>query len=540
MPASQKPKVTLWEFFQSLGKTFMLPVALLSFCGIMLGIGSSLSSRDVISLLPFLGHPACQLLFTWMSKVGSFAFSFLPVMFAIAIPLGMARDNKGVAAFSGFVGFAVLNLATNFYLTASGVLPSSDPLVLKAHNIQNVLGIQSIDTGILGAVLVGIIVYLLHERFNTIRLPDALAFFGGTRFVPIITTLTLGVCGLVVPLIWPWFAAGINGLGWVINGAGAFGPMIFGSGERLLLPFGLHHILVALIRFTDAGGTLDVCGHSVSGALTIFQAQLSCPTTHGFAESTTRFLSQGKMPAFLGGLPGAALAMYHCAKPENRHKIKGLLISGVVACVVGGTTEPIEFLFLFVAPFLYLIHAILTGLGFTVMALLGVTIGNTDGNIIDFVVFGILHGTATKWYLVPLVAAIWFAAYYAIFRFAILRFNIKTPGRDSDNAGSAAHASSGTVGQSGYNVPAILSALGGAGNIVSLDNCITRLRLSVADISKVDDAALKENRAIGVVRLNAHGLQVVIGPQVQSVKDELDSLIAASRPAAELSGATHV
>ncbi|MHC5174613.1 maltose/glucose-specific PTS transporter subunit IIBC [Serratia rhizosphaerae] len=540
MPTSQKPKVTLWEFFQSLGKTFMLPVALLSFCGIMLGIGSSLSSRDVISLLPFLGHPACQLLFTWMSKVGSFAFSFLPVMFAIAIPLGMARDNKGVAAFSGFVGFAVLNLATNFYLTASGVLPSSDPLVLKAHNIQNVLGIQSIDTGILGAVLVGIIVYLLHERFNTIRLPDALAFFGGTRFVPIITTLTLGVCGLVVPLIWPWFAAGINGLGWVINGAGAFGPMIFGSGERLLLPFGLHHILVALIRFTDAGGTLDVCGHSVSGALTIFQAQLSCPTTHGFAESATRFLSQGKMPAFLGGLPGAALAMYHCAKPENRHKIKGLLISGVVACVVGGTTEPIEFLFLFVAPFLYLIHAILTGLGFTVMALLGVTIGNTDGNIIDFVVFGILHGTATKWYLVPLVAAIWFAAYYAIFRFAILRFNIKTPGRDSDNAGSAAHAPSGTVGQSGYNVPAILTALGGAGNIVSLDNCITRLRLSVADISKVDDAALKENRAIGVVRLNAHSLQVVIGPQVQSVKDELDSLIAASRPAAELSGATHV
>lgn len=540
MPASQKPKVTLWEFFQSLGKTFMLPVALLSFCGIMLGIGSSLSSRDVISLLPFLGHPACQLLFTWMSKVGSFAFSFLPVMFAIAIPLGMARDNKGVAAFSGFVGFAVLNLATNFYLTASGVLPSSDPLVLKAHNIQNVLGIQSIDTGILGAVLVGIIVYLLHERFNTIRLPDALAFFGGTRFVPIITTLTLGVCGLVVPLIWPWFAAGINGLGWVINGAGAFGPMIFGSGERLLLPFGLHHILVALIRFTDAGGTLDVCGHSVSGALTIFQAQLSCPTTHGFAESATRFLSQGKMPAFLGGLPGAALAMYHCAKPENRHKIKGLLISGVVACVVGGTTEPIEFLFLFVAPFLYLIHAILTGLGFTVMALLGVTIGNTDGNIIDFVVFGILHGTATKWYLVPLVAAIWFAAYYAIFRFAILRFNIKTPGRDSDNASSAAHAPSGTVGQSGYNVPAILTALGGAGNIVSLDNCITRLRLSVADISKVDDAALKENRAIGVVRLNAHSLQVVIGPQVQSVKDELDSLIAASRPAAELSGATHV
>ncbi|MDU6453461.1 MAG: glucose PTS transporter subunit EIIB, partial [Enterobacter hormaechei] len=220
-----------------------------------------------------------------------------------------------------------------------------------------------------------------------------------------------------------------------------------------------------------------------------------------------------------------ALAMYHCARPENRHKIKGLLISGVIACVVGGTTEPIEFLFLFVAPVLYLIHAVLTGLGFTVMAVLGVTIGNTDGNVIDFVVFGILHGLSTKWYLVPVVAAIWFAVYYGIFRFAITHFNLKTPGRDTDTATSVEQAVAGTVGKSGYNTPAILAALGGADNITSLDNCITRLRLSVADMSKVDTNALKANRAIGVVQLNQHNLQVVIGPQVQSVKDELATLM---------------
>lgn len=460
-----------------------------------------------------------------MGKVGSFAFSFLPIMFCIAIPLGLARENKGVAAFSGFVGYAVMNLAVNFWLTAKGILPTTDAAILKANNIQNILGIQSIDTGILGAVIVGVIVFLLHERFHNVRLPDALAFFGGTRFVPIITTLVMGIVGLVIPLIWPVFAAGINALGNMINSAGMFGPMIFGTGERLLLPFGLHHILVALIRFTDAGGTMDVCGHSVSGALTIFQAQLSCPTVHGFSESATRFLSQGKMPAFLGGLPGAALAMYHCARPENRHKIKGLLISGVIACVVGGTTEPLEFLFLFVAPVLYVIHALLTGLGFTMMAVLGVTIGNTDGNIIDFVVFGILHGLATKWYMVPVVAAIWFAAYYAIFRFAITRFNIKTPGRDIDNTTSAEKAIAGQVGKSGYNVPAMLAALGGAENIVSLDNCITRLRMSVKDMSLVDSAALKNLRAIGVVQLNQHNLQVVIGPQVQSVKDEMAHLM---------------
>ena len=418
-----------------------------------------------------------------------------------------------------------MNLAVNFWLTAKGILPTTDAAILKANNIQNILGIQSIDTGILGAVIVGVIVFLLHERFHNVRLPDALAFFGGTRFVPIITTVVMGLVGLVIPLIWPVFAAGINALGNMINSAGMFGPMIFGTGERLLLPFGLHHILVALIRFTDAGGTMDVCGHSVSGALTIFQAQLSCPTVHGFSESATRFLSQGKMPAFLGGLPGAALAMYHCARPENRHKIKGLLISGVIACVVGGTTEPLEFLFLFVAPVLYVIHALLTGLGFTMMAVLGVTIGNTDGNIIDFVVFGILHGLATKWYMVPVVAAIWFAAYYAIFRFAITRFNIKTPGRDIDNTTSAEKAIAGQVGKSGYNVPAMLAALGGAENIVSLDNCITRLRMSVKDMTLVDSAALKNLRAIGVVQLNQHNLQVVIGPQVQSVKDEMAHLM---------------
>ena len=249
MTAKTAPKITLWEFFQQLGKTFMLPVALLSFCGIMLGIGSSLSSHDVLTLLPWLDMPLLQAIFIWMSKVGSFAFSFLPVMFCIAIPLGLARENKGVAAFAGFVGYAVMNLAVNFWLTAKGILPTTDAAILKANNIQNIIGIPSIDTGILGAVIAGIIVWLLHERFHNIRLPDALAFFGGTRFVPIVTTVVLGLVGLAIPLVWPVFAMGINALGKMINSAGDFGPMIFGTGERLLLPFGLHHIPVLLTRY---------------------------------------------------------------------------------------------------------------------------------------------------------------------------------------------------------------------------------------------------------------------------------------------------
>jgi PTS system maltose and glucose-specific IIC component len=377
MTAKTAPKITLWEFFQQLGKTFMLPVALLSFCGIMLGIGSSLSSHDVLTLLPWLDMPLLQAIFIWMSKVGSFAFSFLPVMFCIAIPLGLARENKGVAAFAGFVGYAVMNLAVNFWLTAKGILPTTDAAILKANNIQNIIGIPV-------------------DRYRDPRGGDRRDYrLDAARALP--QYPPAGRPGLLRrhPLRADRHHRGAGsgrsgdpaGLAGLRHGdqrpreddqqRRRFRPMIFGTGERLLLPFGLHHILVALIRFTEAGGTMDVCGHSVSGALTIFQAQLSCPTTHGFSESATRFLSQGKMPAFLGGLPGAALAMYHCARPENRHKIKGLLISGVIACVVGGTTEPLEFLFLFVAPVLYVIHALLTGLGFTIMAVLGVTIGNT-------------------------------------------------------------------------------------------------------------------------------------------------------------------
>ncbi|MCK6265204.1 maltose/glucose-specific PTS transporter subunit IIBC [Vibrio sp. ZSDE26] len=517
----ENKKSTLWEFFQSLGKTFMVPVALLAFSGILLGVGSSFSSAALKEAMPLFDNTILQYVFIWMTKIGLVAFIYLPVMFAIAIPMGLAREEKGVAAFSGLVGYAALNLAINFYLTVNGVLDSDT--LRQAYGVKSILGTDSIDTGILGAVIVGIIVAKLHTRFYTFKMPDALAFFGGARFVPIISSVVLGLVGLLVPFIWPYFAAGINGIGYAIAGAGDFGPFLFGAGERLLLPIGLHHILVALIRFTEAGGTLEVCGETVSGALNIFYSELACSETQGFTPSVTAFLSQGKMPAFLGGLPGAALAMYHCAKVENRSKIKALLLSGVVACVVGGITEPLEFLFLFVAPALYFIHAMLTGFGFMVMGMLDVTIGNTDGNIIDFLVFGILQGTATKWYLVPLVAGIWFTVYYFVFRFAILKFNLKTPGREAEEALSEeAETILATEGGKGG---LILAALGGAQNITSLDNCITRLRLTVADMSLVEDAKLKSYGALGVVKLDEHSLQVVIGTQVHLVKNEIQSLM---------------
>lgn len=512
-------KSRLWEFFQGLGKTFMLPVALLAFMGLILGIGSSFTSPSTVEAFPFLGQPVLQILFSYMSTIGGFAFTYLPVLFAMAIPMGLVRYEKGVAAISGFIGYVIMNLAINFYLVETDRLVNADELRQAGQGM--VMGIQTIEMGVLGGIIVGIIVYVLHNRFYAIKLPDAFAFFGGARFVPIITALTFSVVGILIPMIWPIFALGIASVGAIIQGAGAFGPFLFGAGERFLLPFGLHHILVAMIRFTEAGGTEVVNGQTVSGALNIFYAQLQSGTD--ISSSATAFLSQGKMPTFMFGLPAVALAIYHTAFPENRKKIKGLLISGVIATLVTGITEPIEFLFLFVAPLLFVIHAILTGLGFMVMSLLKVKIGNTDGGILDFMIFGVMQGTDTKWYLVLVVGAVWFAIYYAVFRYAITKFNLKTPGREEVKEDEEESSTSPT--DSSYAAQ-VLQALGGKENLQSLDNCITRLRLVVTDMDQVNEQVLKEQcKVLGIVKLDAHNVQVIIGPQVGVLKSQIEKLI---------------
>ncbi|MEG2347879.1 MAG: maltose/glucose-specific PTS transporter subunit IIBC [Cetobacterium sp.] len=509
-----KSKISAWEFFQSLGKTFMLPVALLAAMGILLGIGAAFTGGTTIQMFPFLGNSFLQMMFNFMIKISLVAFSFLPLMFAVAIPLGMARENKEIAAFAGLIGYISMQLGTNFYLTEKGLL--------KVADTKMIMGIQSIDTGALGALICGVLVFFIHEKFQNIELPDAFSFFGGTRFVAIATVLIMSVVGLTVPMIWPFFAAGINKVGLAIQGAGVFGPFLFGAGERLLLPFGLHHILVATIRFTEAGGTyITEAGNSIHGALNIFYNQFAMGPEYVSPE-VTKFLSQGKMPTFIFGLSGAALAIYKSAFLENRTKIKGLLVSAVVASAVGGITEPIEFIFLFIAPVLYVFHAFMTGLGFMIMGILKVIIGNTDGNIIDFFIFGVFQGFWTKWFYVIPVGLVWFAIYYFVFKWYIEKYDIPTPGRD--NSAQAQEAvESGDI--AGYAAKIMLEALGGKNNIVNLDNCITRLRLVVKDADLVDVEAVKSAGAVNVIKLNNTNVQVIIGPKVQVLKKQLQKLM---------------
>ena len=544
MTAKTAPKITLWEFFQQLGKTFMLPVALLSFCGIMLGIGSSLSSHDVLTLLPWLDMPLLQAIFIWMSKVGSFAFSFLPVMFCIAIPLGLARENKGVAAFAGFVGYAVMNLAVNFWLTAKGILPTTDAAILKANNIQNIIGIPSIDTGILGAVIAGIIVWLLHERFHNIRLPDALAFFGGTRFVPIISSIVYLVVGIAMFYIWPVVQSGIAALGALVLASGYAGTFIYGLLERTLIPFGLHHVFYMPFWQTAVGGTAIIDGVTVTGAQNIFFAELASKSTTVFSVSATRFMA-GKFPFMMFGLPGAALAMYQCAKPEKKKAAGGLLLSAALTAFLTGITEPLEFTFIFVALPMYAVHCVLAGLSFMLMHILNVGVGMTfSGGLIDLVLFGVMQGNAkTHWVWVVVVGAVYFVLYYIIFRFMISKFDYKTPGRDDAeevklytradvNARSAASGSTAPAGDDPVSA-LIVEGLGGAANLSDVDCCATRLRCTVKDAALVRQDVLKASGASGVI-CKGNGVQVVYGPKVAVIKAKLEDYLenAPKTPAA--------
>ena len=503
-------KSRIWEFFQSLGKTFMFPVSLLAFMGLLLGVGSSITSPSTIKSFPFLGGELTQLTFGFIAMVGGFAFTYLPVMFAIAIPLGMAKRNKAVGAYSGFIGYMLMNMSINYYLTVTHQL--ADTATMKQVGQSVVLGIQTLEMGVLGGIIAGV----LH---------DAFAFFSGIRFVPIITSLTLSLVGLAIPLLWTYVAMGIAGIGHIIQSTSVFGPFLYGVGVLLLKPFGLHHILLAMVRFTPAGGTEIVNGHEIAGALNIFYAELKAGLP--FSPHVTAFLSQGFMPTFIFGLPAVAYAIYRTAKPENRHIIKGLLLSGVLVSVITGISEPIEFLFLFIAPALYAFHIVMSGLALMVMAILGVTIGNTDGGILDLLIFGVMQGTSTKWYLLFPVGIVWFTVYFLVFRWYILKHDIKTPGREDSTDGAAQAVASNTKarGKSKYDHGVILNALGGKENIDSLDNCITRLRLVVKDMSKVDQQTLKSAGALSVVVLDAHSVQVIIGPQVQSVKTGIEALI---------------
>lgn len=528
-----KMKDKIFGVLQRVGRSFMLPIALLPVAGLLLGIGSSFTNETMLAAygLNNVIHPG-TLIYTIldvMSQTGNAVFSNLALLFAMGVAIGMARKEKEVAALSGAVAYIIMNTAIQAMINAAGGVEA-----MPANSTTTMLGITTLQMGVFGGIVVGLGVAALHNKFYKIELPQVLAFFGGTRFVPIISSIVYLVVGIAMFYIWPVVQSGIAALGALVLASGYAGTFIYGLLERALIPFGLHHVFYMPFWQTAVGGTAIIDGMTVTGAQNIFFAELASKATTVFSVSATRFMA-GKFPFMMFGLPGAALAMYQCAKPEKKKAAGGLLLSAALTAFLTGITEPLEFTFIFVALPMYAVHCVLAGLSFMLMHILNVGVGMTfSGGLIDLVLFGVMQGNAkTHWVWVVVVGAVYFVLYYIIFRFMISKFNYKTPGRDDAEEVklytradvNARNAASGSVPAGNDPVSAlIVEGLGGAANLSDVDCCATRLRCTVKDAALVKQDVLKASGASGVI-CKGNGVQVVYGPKVAVIKAKLEDYL---------------
>lgn len=531
----EKKSAGFFSVLQRVGRAFMLPIALLPIAGLLLGVGSSFTNTAMLEayhLIGFMG-PGTVLysIFTLLASVGTVIFDNLPLLFAMGVALGMAEQEKATATLSAAIAFFVMHKTIYALLEITGKL---EPGVMQEGTLANVVGIQSLEMGVFGGILVGLGVAWLNNRFYKIRLPNVISFFGGTRFVPIISTTVYILVGVLMFFVWPYIQSGIYALGDLVLRSGYVGTLIYGFIERILIPFGLHHVFYLPFWQTGLGGSAMIDGVMVYGAQNIFFAELASPNTVKFSVEACRFMS-GKFPLMIFGLPGAALAMYTCANTAKKKMAGSLLLSAALTAMITGITEPLEFTFLFVAPVLYVIHSVFAGLAYMLMHLLGVAVGMTfSGGLIDLTLFGILQGNAkTNWVMIPVVGIFYFIVYFLLFRFLILKRNYLTPGRDQDSdvklyTRADYNKKKEKKGEKDEHAVSrlILDGLGGKDNIATLDCCATRLRVTVKDPELVSDPRLRESGASGVIRKGS-GVQIVYGPQVTVIKSELEDYMKA-------------
>lgn len=532
-----------FSVLQRVGRSFMLPVAVLPVAGLLLGLGSSFTNETTLATYNLLGimGPGTIIynILTIMSKCGSVIFDNLPLIFAVGVAIGMAKKEKEVAALSAMIAFFVMHSAISGMITIYG-----GPENFMSGATGTVMGMTSLQMGAFGGIIVGLGVAALHNRFYKIELHAAFAFFQGTRFVPIISTVVFTFVGILMFYVWQPVQIGINELGGLVQSSGVVGTFFFGMIKRLLIPFGLHHVFYMPFWQTAIGGTMEIAGQNVVGAQNIFFAQLADPTTTHFTTLATRFFS-GEFIIYIFGLPGAALAIYRCARPEKKKEVYGLLFSAALTSIMTGITEPIEFSFLFVAPVLFGINAIMAGLAYAIAQALNIAVGLTfSGGFIDLFMFGILQGNSkTSWLLILPVGIIYFAVYYFLFSFLIKKMNLKTPGREADNEETKLYTradyekkKNAAKDVNGTDVDelsaAITEGLGGKANISDVDCCATRLRITVFDGNKVKENVLKSTGAAGVVRKGT-GIQIIYGPRVTVIKSNLEDYLASDSTPSE-------
>lgn len=551
-----------FSVLQRIGRSFMLPIALLPIAGLFLGVGQSFTNPSMLQTynLGWLFGEGTVLgaIFTVLSDVGNIIFANLPIIFAAGVALGMAQSEKATATLSALISFLVMHQTINACLKISGKLDEGADVL--EGSITSVAGIESLQMGVFGGIIVGLGVAFLHNKFYKIKLPTVLSFFGGTRFIPIITTVAYTAVGVLLFFLWPFVQTGIYSLGDLVNRSGYAGTFIYGFIERILIPFGLHHVFYLPFWQTGLGGSAVIAGEIVYGAQNIFFAELAAGVD-AFSVSATRFMS-GKFAFMIFGLPGAALALYSTAKPNKRRIVGGLLLSAALTAMLTGITEPLEFTFLFVAPTLYLIHCVIAGASYMLMHMLNVGVGMTfSGGIIDLTLFGVIQGNdKTNWIRILPIGIIFFVLYFAVFKFLIEKRDYKTPGREDDEAETKLYTRAdynerkesrkgdrGTIVTDGDSMQRegvgdgtgsvannrskgaqtaelIIKALGGRGNFDEVDCCATRLRLTVHDPSKVNEAALRATGAAGVI-VRGKGVQVIYGPQVSVIKSDIEDVL---------------
>ena len=533
-------KDKIFGVLQRVGRSFMLPIAILPVAGLFLGIGGSFTNPTMIEayhLSSVLGEGTfLNGLFVVLNASGDIVFANLPIIFAIGVAIGMAKKEKEVAALSGAIAFFVMHAAINAMIRVRGLAG-----ILPTGSLGDVVGIESLQMGVFGGIIVGLGVAALHNRFYKIELPQVLSFFGGSRFVPIISAVVYLFVGILMSFLWPTVQSLILAIGDLVRNSGYLGTFIYGVTERALIPFGLHHVFYLPFWQTAVGGTAEIAGKVIEGAQNIFFAELSDGSIQQFSVEATRFMS-GKFPLMIFGLPGAALAMYRCAKTEKQKIAGGLLLSAALTSMITGITEPIEFTFLFVAPLLYVIHCVFAGLAYMLMHMLNVGVGMTfSGGLIDLTLFGIMQGNAkTHWMNILFVGIGYFIVYYVVFSFLIRKFDYKTPGREegegdiklysrSDyNAKKAGDGESNQEDSHGTKQDTtsalIVNGLGGKENISDIDCCATRLRITVFEEGLVKEEVLKSSGAAGVIK-KGKGVQVIYGPKVSVIKSNLEEYL---------------
>ncbi|RDU21982.1 PTS transporter subunit IIABC [Anaerosacchariphilus polymeriproducens] len=532
-------KDQIFGVLQRVGRSFMLPIAILPVAGLFLGIGGSFTNETMLEtygLVEFMGKGTIMYaILSVLNAAGSIVFANLPILFAMGVAIGMARKEKEVAALAAAIAFLIMHASIGCMIDINGGTDS-----MLAGSTTSVLGITSLQMGVFGGIIVGLGVSALHNRFYKIELPQVLSFFGGTRFVPIISSIVFLFVGIGMFFVWPPIQTGIYKVGDLVLRSGYGGTFIYGVMERALIPFGLHHVFYLPFWQTAVGGVATVNGQLIEGAQNIFFAELGTKGIEHFSVSATRFMS-GKFPLMIFGLAGAALAMYKCAKPEKKKLVGGLLLSAALTSMLTGITEPIEFTFLFVAPILYVIHCALAGLSYMLMHILNVGVGMTfSGGLIDLTLFGILQGNQkTSWVWIVIVGIGYFIVYYFGFSFLINKFNFKTPGREEGDAETKLYTRADVnakKGKKGENASGgsddvtsamITKGLGGKDNISDVDCCATRLRTTVFDASKVDESTLKQSGAAGVIK-KGNGIQIIYGPRVTVIKSNLEDYLHSS------------